>query len=104
MRLRQSFAKLVGLERVCRIATANADGVPHSVPVVHVLRDGKVYFASETGSKKVRNIRKNPNVTVTVDVYSEAWSNLKGVMIQGTATIIGKSPRFRKLRALLYEK
>jgi nitroimidazol reductase NimA-like FMN-containing flavoprotein (pyridoxamine 5'-phosphate oxidase superfamily) len=104
MRLKASFAKLVGLERVCRVATASAHGVPHLVPVVHVLRDGKLYFASETGAKKVRNIRANPHVTVTVDVYSEDWPALKGVMIQGTAAVVAKNARFRKVRRLLYEK
>ena len=104
MRLKKSLAKLVEWERVCRVATAGAAGVPHVVPVCHVLDEGKLYFASETGARKIRNLRENPHVTVTVDLYSDAWANLKGVMIQGTAAIIGKSPRFRKIRRLLYAK
>jgi hypothetical protein len=39
-----------------------------------------------------------------VDLYSDAWANLKGVMVQGTTTLIDKGPRFRKIRALLYRK
>ena len=39
-----------------------------------------------------------------MDVYSDDWSQLTGVMIQGKATLIEKGPRFRKLRRLLYEK
>lgn len=104
MRLKSSLAKLVEWERVCRVATASAAGVPHVVPVCHVLDDGKLYFASETGARKIRNLRENPHLTVTVDLYSDDWSNLKGVMIQGRAAIIGKSPRFRKVRRLLYAK
>ncbi len=104
MRLKSSLAKLVEWERVCRVGTAGAAGVPHVVPVCHVLHGGKLYFASETGARKVRNLRQNPHVTVTVDLYSDDWSNLKGVMIQGTATIVGKGPRFRAIRRLLYAK
>jgi PPOX class probable F420-dependent enzyme len=104
MRLKSSLAKLVQWERVCRVATVSAAGVPHVVPVCHVLDDGKLYFASETGARKIRNLRENPHVTVTVDLYSDDWANLKGVMIQGTAALIGKSPRFRKVRRLLYAK
>jgi nitroimidazol reductase NimA-like FMN-containing flavoprotein (pyridoxamine 5'-phosphate oxidase superfamily) len=104
MRLKSSLAKLVSWERICRVATASAAGVPHVVPVCHVLADGKLYFASETGARKVKNVRENPHVTLTVDLYSEDWSNLKGVMIQGDATIVAKSPRFRKIRRLLYAK
>jgi nitroimidazol reductase NimA-like FMN-containing flavoprotein (pyridoxamine 5'-phosphate oxidase superfamily) len=74
------------------------------VPVCHIVADGKVYFASEGGAKKVQNLRANPRATVTVDLYSEDWSNLKGVMVQGTAALIDGGPRFRKFRRLLYEK
>ena len=104
MRLKQSLAKLIEWERVCRVSTVSASGVPHLVPVCHVLVDGKIYFASETGAKKVENLKRNPHVTVTVDLYSDEWSSLKGVMVQGEASIIGASPRFRKIRKRLYEK
>jgi nitroimidazol reductase NimA-like FMN-containing flavoprotein (pyridoxamine 5'-phosphate oxidase superfamily) len=104
MRLKRSLAKLIEWERICRVSTVGKAGVPHLVPVCHVLVDGKIYFASEKGAKKVKNLRENPHVTVTVDLYSDEWSNLKGVMVQGDATIIEASPRFRKIRKRLYEK
>ena len=103
MRLKKSVASLVEWERVCRVATVSAAGVPHVVPVCHVLVDGKVYFASETGAKKMKNIAQNPNVTLTVDLYADDWSSLKGVMIQGTAVVVGPR-RFRRIRSLLYAK
>ena len=104
MRLKKSLAKLAEWERVCRVATVGSAGVPHVVPVCHVLDDGKLYFASEKGARKVRNLRENPHLTVTIDLYSDDWANLKGVMIQGTAAIIERKPRFRKIRRLLYAK
>jgi nitroimidazol reductase NimA-like FMN-containing flavoprotein (pyridoxamine 5'-phosphate oxidase superfamily) len=78
--------------------------MPHVVPVCHVVADGKIYFASGNDGRKLLNLRANPRVAVTVDLYSDAWANLKGVMVQGTATLIDKGPRFRKIRALLYRK
>ena len=104
MRLKRSLAKLVEWERICRVGTVSAAGLPHVVPVCHVLEDGKLYFASEKGARKIRNLRENEHVTVTVDLYSDDWANLKGVMIQGTGAVIEKSPRFRKIRRLLYAK
>jgi nitroimidazol reductase NimA-like FMN-containing flavoprotein (pyridoxamine 5'-phosphate oxidase superfamily) len=104
MRLKKPLAKLVGLERVCRIATSGRDGVTHVVPVCHVLENGKLYFASEKGARKVKNLRANPHAAVTVDLYGEDWSSLKGVMIQGSTAVIEAGPRFRKLRDLLYRK
>jgi PPOX class probable F420-dependent enzyme len=104
MRLKKAVARLVGRERVCRVATSRPGGVPHVVPVCHVVVDDKVYFASERGARKVKNLRANPQAALTVDLYTEDWAGLRGVMIQGTAAIIEDGPRFRKIRRLLYEK
>ena len=104
MRMVKAVADLVHRERICRVATAGESGMPHLVPVCQVVDDGKIYFASGKDGRKVLNVRANPRVAVTVDLYSEAWAHLKGVMVQGDATLIEKGPRFRKIRALLYEK
>jgi PPOX class probable F420-dependent enzyme len=104
MRLKKAVAKLIEWERVCRVATVGQRGVPHVVPVCHVLLDGKIYFGSGADGRKVLNIRENPRVTVTVDLYSDDWTHLKGAMVQGTARLIQPGPRFRMIRALLYRK
>ena len=104
MRLKKSVAQLVQWQRVCRVATVDARRRPHTVPVCHVLADGKLYFASGKKARKVRNLRAVANVAVTVDLYADDWTQLKGIMLQGTTTIIEKGPRFRKIRKLLYAK
>ena len=104
MRLKKAEAQFIQWERICRVATAGTTGVPHLVPVCHVLVDGKIYFASGNDARKVLNLRANPRVTVTVDLYSDHWAHLKGVIVQGRARLIDKGPRFRKIRALLYRK
>jgi PPOX class probable F420-dependent enzyme len=103
-RLTKAQADFVAWERVTRVATASASGVPHVVPVCHVVANGKVYFASGDDARKVQNLRENPRVTLTVDVYSDHWGTLKGVMIQGRARLIEGGPRFRRVRELLYRK
>lgn len=104
MRVKKSLADLIHGERVCRVATAGRRGMPHLVPVCQVVQDGKVYFASGDDGRKVENLKENPRVALTVDLYSDAWANLKGVMVQGRAKLIERGPRFRKIRALLYKK
>ena len=104
MKLKKSIANLIAWECVCRVATAGEGGMPHVVPVCHVVADGKIYFASGTDGRKVLNLRANPRVALTVDLYSDSWPALRGMMVQGTATLIEKGPRFRKIRALLYRK
>jgi len=104
MKLKKSIARLIEWERVCRVGTVSEAGVPHVVPVCHVVADGKIYFASGRRGRKVLNVKANPRVAVTVDLYSDAWPQLKGAMVQGTAKLIEKGPRFKKARALLYRK
>lgn len=102
--LTKALADFVAWERVGRVATAGSSGVPHVVPVCHVLAGGKVYFASGDDARKVKNLQDNPRVTVTVDLYSDHWGTLKGVMIQGRARLIERGSRFRRIRDLLYRK
>jgi len=104
MKLKKAVASLIEWERVCRVATVGEAGLPHLVPVCHVVADGKIYFGSGNDARKALNLRANPRLAITVDLYSEAWAHLKGVMVQGTATLIDKGPRFRKARTLLYRK
>jgi PPOX class probable F420-dependent enzyme len=103
-RLKKDVARLIGWERVCRVATVGEAGVPHLVPVCHVVADEKIYFASGTDGRKVLNLKANARLAVTVDLYSDDWAHLKGVMVQGQAALIERGPRFRKIRALLYRK
>jgi PPOX class probable F420-dependent enzyme len=103
-RLTGKVAEFVELERVCRVATSGTAGMPHAVPVCHALRGGKIYFGSGDDGRKMKNLAENPQVTVTVDAYSEEWSALRGVMVQGRAKVIARGPGFRRGRDLLYEK
>jgi len=104
MRLTKKVAKLIASERVCRVATAGADGRPHLVPVCHVLSGDKIYFGSGDDGRKVENLRQNPQIAVTIDLYSDDWSQLRGVMVQGTARLIERGPRFKQARSRLYAK
>jgi PPOX class probable F420-dependent enzyme len=103
-KLSGAAADLVARERVCRVATTNADGQPHLVPVCHVLATGKLYIGSGDDGPKVRNLKANPKIAVTVDLYSDHWGSLKGVMVQGTAKLIERGPAFQRAKRKLYEK
>ena len=103
-KLSGAAAELVARERVCRIATANAEGLPHLVPVCHVVAGGKLYIGSGDDATKIRNLKANPKITVTVDLYSDYWAEIKGVMVQGTAKLIERGPAFQRAKRKLYEK
>ena len=83
-------------QRVARLATADAEGRPHAVPVCFAHAPGAVYIALDekpkdvpaTRLKRVRNIRENPNVTLVVDRYAEDWDLLAFVMVRGQAGLL----------------
>ena len=103
MRLTKAQAKMLEWERVARVATVGG-GMPHLVPICHVVVGGKIYFGSGRRGRKVRNVRANARLALTVDVYSDDWSQITGVMVQGTGRVIERGPRFRRLRRRLYAK
>jgi nitroimidazol reductase NimA-like FMN-containing flavoprotein (pyridoxamine 5'-phosphate oxidase superfamily) len=103
MKLTKAEIDFVAPARVARLSTVDANGVPHNVPVCPIFTGGSFYFGTEATAKKVKNIETNSNVALVFDDYSETWSHLRGIMIQGLAHVVGKQ-EFRVLRKKLYEK
>ncbi|MCC7090293.1 MAG: PPOX class F420-dependent oxidoreductase [Chloroflexi bacterium] len=64
------------------VATAGPTGKPHAMPVWYAWRDGKVLFHTGADSKKMRNLRANPRVSVVVDSKVAPY---KVVVIEGRA-------------------
>ena len=68
------------------VASLNADGTPHLVTMWY-LRDGEdLCFWTYSKSQKVVNVRRDPRITVLV-ATGEAYEELRGVSINGTATV-----------------
>ncbi len=78
--------------------------MPHVVPVCHVFAGGKIYFGSGDDGRKVLNLKDNPQLALTIDVYTDAWGQLRGVMVQGRARLIERGAAFHRARRRLYEK
>ena len=95
-----SFMRKMG---VARIATSDAECAPHAVPVCPLVEGSRLYFASETNAKKVRNIKANPQIVIVFDEYHDSWRGLKGVMIRGRARIVDRKT-FIRVRSKLYKK
>lgn len=80
--------------RVARLATADADGRPHVVPICYAFDGPDIVSAIDEKPQEVdamalrrsRDIRTNPAVALVVDHYSEDWSTLAWVQVRGTAT------------------
>ncbi|MFC4541664.1 TIGR03668 family PPOX class F420-dependent oxidoreductase [Halosolutus amylolyticus] len=83
--------------RVAALATVDADGRPHVVPICYALLDAddaRLVTAIDEKPKstrdlqRVRNVRTEPRVTVLADRYREDWSRLAWVQVRGKARVL----------------
>jgi PPOX class probable F420-dependent enzyme len=88
-RVRTLFANA----RVARLATVDASGRPHLVPVTFAVRGDDVVTAIDHKPKsthdlgRLRNIRENPQVSLLADHYEDDWTHLWWARADGTATV-----------------
>lgn len=89
---------------VGRLATTDVDGRPTVVPVCFVLMEGRFYSPIDDKRKRVswgrlqrlRDIERNPEVSLLVDEYSDDWTSLGYVLIRGRADTLAPRGRFAK--------
>lgn len=106
--------------RVARLATADASGAPHLVPVcfamapsldtsgrprpvrVYITVDEKPKRVGAAPLKRIRNILENPAVALLVDHYDDRdWSRLAWLMLRGRAEVIGSGDEHALAQTLL---
>jgi len=97
--------------RVARLATADAGGVPHVVPIVFALAGDTIYSAVDAKPKRSRrlkrlaNVAANPRVAVLADHYDDDWSALWWVRADGSARVLAAGePEAAEALALLTER
>jgi PPOX class probable F420-dependent enzyme len=97
--------------RVARLATADASGVPHLVPVCYAIVGDSLYITIDEKPKRVdvplkrlRNIAENPEVAVTVDHWDEDWRRLAWVMLRGRAEILVAGEEHDRAQARLRDR
>lgn len=81
---------------VARLATADAAGTPHVIPICYVIVGETLYFGidekpkreSSKPLKRIRNLIENPKAAVVIDRYDNDWNQLGWVMIRGAAEIL----------------
>ena len=80
--------------RVGRLATADASGRPHVVPLVFAVDGDTIVWAVDEKPKRTRELRRlaniatNPRVELVVDAYDEDWTTLWWVRAAGTALVV----------------
>ena len=74
------------LERplIAKLCTHNEDGSIHVVPIWFKYEDGDILFGTQELTRKVRNIKRNAQVSVLIDTQEPA---LQGVILTGHADL-----------------
>jgi PPOX class probable F420-dependent enzyme len=82
--------------RIARLATADAAGHPHLVPIAFAVDGNTVYSAVDAKPKRTKalrrlaNVRENPAVSLLVDHWDEDdWGALWWVRADGLGRVLG---------------
>ena len=84
--------------RVARLATADAGGRPHVVPVVFAVDGDCVYSVVDakpkrtTALRRLANVAENPRVALLADHYEEDWGALWWVRADGVGRVLEPGP------------
>ncbi len=99
--LSQAERRFLESRRVAYLATADASGAPHVVPVcfavaaagIFITIDEKPKRVAARALKRLRNIAENPKVALVADRYDDReWSRLGWVMVRGRAEVLEAGP------------
>jgi PPOX class probable F420-dependent enzyme len=102
--------KRFGEARVARLATADAGGRPHLVPLCFALAGDRIVSVVDAQPKRtlelqrLANIRAQPRVSLLVDHYDDDWTRLWWVRADGTARVVGRGAEREDAVALLTAK
>jgi PPOX class probable F420-dependent enzyme len=82
--------------RVGRLATVDAEGRPHMVPVCFTY-DGQAFYTAVDRKPKrvppeqlarVQHIQARPQVALLVDKYTDDWKQLWYILVRGRASLL----------------
>ncbi len=111
-RLSPRAVRLIRSARIAHLATADASGQPHVVPICFVFDGARMYSpidekpkrAPASQLKRIRNIGQNPDIALVIDHYEEDWRKLAYVLIFGTARLLSGGAAHRRAARLLRRK
>ena len=74
-----------------RLATVNAQGEPHVIPLWFVWVNGTLFMNTTRGNRSVRNLEANPAAAAVVD-DGESYEKLRGLVMHGRMEEADRDP------------
>ena len=81
------IAAFIEEQKSLQVATIERDGSVHLSTLWFAIVDGKFVFETYTKSQKIKNLERDPRITVLLE-DGVTYETLRGVMIKGTARLI----------------
>lgn len=87
-RQEQFILELLAGHNTLTLATVREDGWPQATTVAYANEALDIFVATFPESQKVRNIRRDNRVSVTIDRDYEDWTRIKGLSMAAYAEIV----------------
>lgn len=88
--------KFIRTQKILRIATVDANGNPHIVPVWYRYMGKKIYVGTNTRTVKAKNVKQNHRISFCIDVGINS-PDIYGVMGIGMARLIRDDRRVKSI-------
>lgn len=99
--LKKKIVEFLADNKICTLATC-LNNIPRSTPLRYRSKDLTIYILTE-GGMKVKNIRENPSVSVSLYGDYSGFQSVKGLQIWGKAEIIDpkEGDKYRKAKKII---
>jgi PPOX class probable F420-dependent enzyme len=100
-------SELLESERVARLGLLDLDQGPRVLPVTFAVASGAIWSAIDSKPKstsepaRLRFLRNDPRVALTVDRYSDDWDELAWVQVLGTVELLDATDAAEGMAALV---
>lgn len=90
--------------RIMSLATVRPDGYPQATTVTYANDGLTLYFACDRNGQKVRNLRRSPKVSLTINKDTANWKKITGLSMGATAKVLERPADTKRALALLSRK
>jgi PPOX class probable F420-dependent enzyme len=90
-------------KEVAVLATLQADGAPLAMPMWFLHAPAGLTMISVANTQKVRNLRRDPRVSVVAEAVSGS-GEIRGVVVQGRVEFLDDGPERRALIERFHER
>ena len=101
---RRRILDLMKRHNVMTIATLRRDGYPQATTVTYVNDGLDIYFGCDRTAQKIRNIKHDAKVSLTIDRDYRNWNQIKGLSMAANAYILADRDAIEHAVRLLAKK